>query len=191
MATQYETVIGMEVHVELETDTKVWCGCSTRFGAPPNTQVCPVCLGMPGSLPVLNRRAFEYAMRVGLALNCELTRRTQFERKNYYYPDLPKNYQISQLRKNLGVGGWLDIRVGEKTKRIGMDNIHLEEDAGKNLHPEHPGADYSLVDLNRAGTALLEIVSQPDLRGPEEALAYMDGLKNLLQYTGVSELQHA
>ncbi len=186
MATQYETVVGMEVHVELETETKVWCGCSTKFGSPPNTQVCPVCLGMPGSLPVLNKRAFEYAMRVGVALNCEFSRRTQFERKNYYYPDLPKNYQISQLRKNLGNGGWLDIRVGDKTKRIGMDNIHLEEDAGKNIHPEHPGADYSLVDLNRAGTALLEIVSQPDLRGPEDALAYMDGLKNLLQYTGVS-----
>lgn len=186
MATQYETVIGMEVHVELETDTKVWCGCSTKFGSPPNTQVCPVCLGLPGSLPVLNKRAFEYAMRVGLALNCEFSRRTQFERKNYYYPDLPKNYQISQLRKNLGVGGWLDIRVGDATKKVGIDNIHLEEDAGKNLHPEHPGADYSLVDLNRAGTALLEIVSQPDMRGPEDALAYMDGLKNLLQYTGVS-----
>lgn len=186
MATQYETVIGMEVHVELETETKVWCGCSTKFGSPPNTQVCPVCLGMPGSLPVLNKRAFEYAMRVGLALNCELSRRTQFERKNYYYPDLPKNYQISQLRKNLGVGGWLDIRVGDAMKKIGIDNIHLEEDAGKNLHPEHPGANYSLVDLNRAGTALLEIVSDPDMRGPEDALAYMDGLKNLLQYTGVS-----
>lgn len=186
MATRYETVIGMEVHVELETETKVWCGCSTKFGAPPNSQVCPVCLGMPGSLPVLNKLAFEYAMRVGLALNCEFSRRTQFERKNYYYPDLPKNYQISQLRKNLGVGGYLDVRVGEDTKRIGIDNIHLEEDAGKNVHPEHPGADYSLVDLNRAGTALLEIVSQPDMRGPEDALAYMDGLKNLLQYTGVS-----
>lgn len=186
MATAWETVIGMEVHVELETETKVWCGCPTKFGAPPNSQVCPVCLGMPGSLPVLNKRAFEYAMRVGLALNCELARRTQFERKNYYYPDLPKNYQISQLRKNLGVGGYLDVRVGEATRRIGIDNIHLEEDAGKNVHPEHPGADYSLVDLNRAGTALLEIVSDPDMRGPEDALAYMDGLKNLLQYTGVS-----
>lgn len=186
MATEYETVVGMEVHVELETKTKVFCGCSTKFGAPPNTQVCPVCLGMPGSLPVINKRAFEYAMRVGLALQCEIAPRTQFERKNYYYPDLPKNYQISQLRKNLGEGGQLEIRLEDGVKAIGIHNIHLEEDAGKNIHPEHEGADYSLVDLNRAGTALLEIVSEPDLRGPEESLAYMDGLKNLLQYTGVS-----
>jgi len=186
MATEYETVVGMEVHVELETDTKVFCGCSTTFGGEPNTQTCPVCLGMPGSLPVINKQAFEYAMRVCLALNSEITRRTQFERKNYYYPDLPKNYQISQLRKNLGVGGGLEIRVGDTKKLIRMDNVHLEEDAGKNIHPEHPGADYSLVDLNRAGTALLEIVSEPDLRGMEESLAYMDALKNLLQYTEVS-----
>lgn len=186
MTTEYETVVGMEVHVELETDTKVFCGCSTKFGGEPNTQTCPVCLGMPGSLPVINKQAFEYAMRVCLALNSEITRRTQFERKNYYYPDLPKNYQISQLRKNLGVGGGLEIRVGDEKKFIRMDNVHLEEDAGKNIHPEHPGADYSLVDLNRAGTALLEIVSEPDLRGMEESLAYMDALKNLLQYTEVS-----
>lgn len=186
MATEYETVVGMEVHVELETETKVFCGCSTKFGAPPNTQVCPVCLGMPGSLPVINKRAFEYAMRVGLALQCEIAPRTQFERKNYYYPDLPKNYQISQLRKNLGEGGQLEIRLDDGVKTIGIHNIHLEEDAGKNIHPEHEGANYSLVDLNRAGTALLEIVSEPDLRGPKESLAYMDGLKNLLQYTGVS-----
>ena len=187
MATEFETVVGMEVHVELLTRTKVFCGCLTEFGRPPNTQVCPVCLGMPGSLPVLNKRAFEFAMRAALALNCKIAPRTQFERKNYYYPDLPKNYQISQLRKNLGLDGWLEIEVGGTTKRIGIDNVHLEEDAGKNIHLEHPGADYSLVDLNRAGTPLLEIVSNPDLRSAEEAMAYMQVLKNLLEYIEVSD----
>ncbi len=184
---QYETVVGMEVHVELLTKTKVFCGCSTAWGQPPNTETCPVCLGLPGSLPVLNKAAFEYAMRTALALNCDLTRRTQFERKNYYYPDLPKNYQISQLRKNLGVGGWLEISVNGQLKKIGMDNVHLEEDAGKNIHPEYEGADYSLVDLNRAGTALLEIVSAPDMRTSDDAMAYMQTLKNLLEYLGVSD----
>jgi aspartyl-tRNA(Asn)/glutamyl-tRNA(Gln) amidotransferase subunit B len=186
MATQYETVIGMEVHVELETDTKVWCGCSTKFGAPPNTQVCPVCLGMPGSLPVLNRRAFEYAMRVGLALNCELSAPDAVRAEELLLPrpaEELSDFPVAQEPRRRRLARYPRRRA---TKRIGMDNIHLEEDAGKNLHPEHPGADYSLVDLNRAGTALLEIVSQPDMRGPEEALAYMDGLKNLLQYTGVS-----
>src|SRR5688572_2214558 len=149
---EFETVVGFEIHVELATRSKVFCGCSTAFGQPPNTQTCPVCLGMPGVLPVLNERALDFALRTALALNCEITRRTQFERKNYYYPDLPKNYQISQLRKNLGVDGWIDISLNGGSKRIGIDNVHLEEDAGKNIHPEHPGADYSLVDLNRAGT---------------------------------------
>ncbi len=187
MNAAYETVVGMEVHVELLTKTKVFCGCSTDFGQPPNTQTCPVCLGMPGSLPVINKSAFEYAMRTALALNCKLTSPTQFERKNYYYPDLPKNYQISQLRKNLGVEGWLDVTVNGEAKKIGMDNIHLEEDAGKNIHPETPGANYSLVDLNRAGTALLEIVSKPDMRSTDDAMAYMQTLKNMLEYLGVSD----
>ncbi len=187
MTGPYETVVGMEVHVELATRTKVWCGCSTRFGQPPNSQVCPVCLGLPGALPVLNRRALELAMRAALALNCRLARRTEFERKNYYYPDLPKNYQISQLRKHLATDGWLEIELNGRPKRVGIENLHLEEDAGKNIHPETPGAAYSLVDLNRAGTPLIEIVTRPDLRSSEEALAFMNGLKSLLQYIEVSD----
>lgn len=183
----WETVIGFEIHAELATDSKIWCGCLTQFGNAPNTQTCPVCLGMPGSLPVLNRRALDLSVRAALALDCRINRPTQFERKNYYYPDLPKNYQISQLRKNLGEGGRLDIRVGEETKRVRINNVHLEEDAGKNIHPETPGADYSLVDLNRAGTPLLEIVTEPDLRSKEEALAFMEALKSILEYSGVSD----
>lgn len=183
----WETVVGFEIHTELLTESKVWCGCSTHFGQRPNTQVCPVCLGMPGSLPVLNERALDLSMRTALALNCDITRRTQFERKNYYYPDLPKNYQISQLRKNLATGGWLDIPVADGVKRIRMNNIHLEEDAGKNIHPETPGADYSLVDLNRAGTPLLEIVTEPDLRTMAEALSFMETLKSLLEYIEISD----
>ena len=184
---KYETIIGFEVHVELSTDTKVFCGCSTRFAAPPNTQVCPVCLGMPGSLPVLNKKAMDYSLRAALALDCEVNRLTTFERKNYYYPDLPKNYQISQLREPLGENGRLEITVGDKKKTIRINNIHLEEDAGKNVHPENEAADYSLVDLNRTGTPLLEIVSEPDLRGADEAMAYMQALKNLLEYIEVSD----
>ncbi|MEN6626957.1 MAG: Asp-tRNA(Asn)/Glu-tRNA(Gln) amidotransferase subunit GatB [Candidatus Sumerlaeia bacterium] len=183
----WETVIGFEIHAELATASKIWCGCSTEFGRAPNTQTCPVCLGMPGSLPVLNRHALELATRAALALGCKINRPTQFERKNYYYPDLPKNYQISQLRQNLGEGGWLDIRVGDATKRVRINNVHLEEDAGKNIHPEEPGANYSLVDLNRAGTPLLEIVTEPDLRSKDEALAFMEALKSILEYSGVSD----
>jgi len=169
---RYEVVIGLETHAELLTATKLWCGCSTRFGAPPNTQTCPVCLGMPGVLPVLNRRAFELAVRAALALRCRVNRTTFFDRKNYYYPDLPKNYQISQNYCNLGTDGW---------------NVHLEEDAGKSIHAEGPGADYSLVDLNRAGVPLLEIVSAPDMRSVEEAEAYMHALRQLLLYCEVSD----
>ena len=183
----FETVVGFEIHTELLTVSKIFCGCSTAFGQPPNTQVCPVCLGLPGTLPVLNAKAVDLALRTAIALNCDITRQTQFERKNYYYPDLPKNYQISQLRKNLATGGWLDIPVEGGTKRIRIDNIHLEEDAGKNIHPEFPGADYSLVDLNRAGTSLLEIVTQPDIRTLEEAQSFMTTLKSLLEYIGVSD----
>ena len=184
---QYETIIGFEVHAELATETKVFCGCSTKFGSEPNTQVCPVCLGLPGSLPVLNRRAIDYALRTAVALHCDVTRRTQFERKNYYYPDLPKNYQISQLRRELATGGHLDVQVNGQKKTVRMNNVHLEEDAGKNVHPEGAAHDYSLVDLNRAGTPLLEIVSEPDIRGADEAMAYMQALKNLLEYTEVSD----
>lgn len=184
----FENVIGFEIHTELMTESKVFCGCSTVFGQPPNTQTCPVCLGMPGSLPVVNEHALDLSIRTALALNCQIARRTQFERKNYYYPDLPKNYQISQLRKNLGEDGHLDIEVpGGEVRRIGIDNIHLEEDAGKNMHPEHPRAHDSLVDLNRAGTPLLEIVTDPDLRSIEEARIFMETLKSLLEYIEVSD----
>jgi aspartyl-tRNA(Asn)/glutamyl-tRNA(Gln) amidotransferase subunit B len=186
-AAAYEPVIGFEVHVELCTDTKVFCGCPTKFGAPPNTQVCPICLGMPGVLPVVNKRAVEFAMRTAIALNCSITERTTFDRKNYYYPDLPKNYQISQNFAALGTNGYLDIDVNGETKRVRINNVHLEEDAGKLTHPEVPGADYSLVDLNRTGTPLLEIVSEPDLTCLDDALVYMNTLKNLLEYTEVSD----
>ncbi|MCX7017725.1 MAG: Asp-tRNA(Asn)/Glu-tRNA(Gln) amidotransferase subunit GatB [bacterium] len=184
---RYEPVIGFEVHVELCTNTKIFCGCSTRFGAPPNTQVCPVCLGMPGVLPVVNRKAVEFAIRTAIALNCGITKYTTFDRKNYYYPDLPKNYQISQNYASLGTSGWVDIDVNGTVKRVRINNVHLEEDAGKLLHPEIPGANYSLVDLNRAGTPLVEIVSEPDLGTADEALAYMNTLKNLLEYIEVSD----
>lgn len=184
---EWETVVGFEIHTELLTQSKVWCGCSTEFGRPPNTQTCPVCLGMPGSLPVLNRKAMDLAIRTALALNCSIVSPCQFERKNYYYPDLPKNYQISQLRKNLGVNGVIEFPVGRRMCIVHFDNVHLEEDAGKNIHPEMPGADYSLVDLNRAGTPLLEIVSKPDLRSIEEAEAFMITMKTLLEYIEVSD----
>lgn len=185
--TRYEPVIGMEVHVELATESKIFCGCSTRFGQAPNTQTCPICLGMPGVLPVVNRKAVEFTIRTAIALNCRVNERTWFDRKNYYYPDLPKNYQISQNYACLGVDGWLEIPVGDGVKRVRINNVHLEEDAGKLVHPELPGADYSLVDLNRAGTPLIEIVSEPDMASPEEALAYMVTLKNLLEYIEVSD----
>ena len=184
---EYETVIGLETHAELLTDSKLWCSCSTRFGAEPNTQTCPVCLGMPGVLPVLNRRALELSLRAALALNCRINRPTFFDRKNYYYPDLPKNYQISQNYCNLGEKGHLDIQVNGDVRRVGIHNVHLEEDAGKNVHADHPGADYSLVDLNRAGTPLLEIVTAPDMRSVEEADAFMQGLRRLLLYAEVSD----
>jgi aspartyl-tRNA(Asn)/glutamyl-tRNA(Gln) amidotransferase subunit B len=179
--------MGFEVHAELKTKSKVFCGCRNSFGDPPNSNVCPVCLGMPGVLPVLNRRAFELAMRVAIALDCEIAERAAFDRKNYYYPDLPKNYQISQQYAILGRNGRLDIVVDGQTRRIGINNVHLEEDAGKNVHPEHPGARYSLVDLNRAGVPLLEIVSEPDLRSRDEAEVYMKALRSLLQYCDASD----
>lgn len=185
---EFEIVIGFEVHTELKTESKVWCGCSTRFGAPPNTNVCPVCLGMPGSLPVLNEKAFDLSLKAALALHCDVPEVATFDRKNYYYPDIPKNYQISQNDKFVGTNGWLEIDLGEGgVKRVGIDNIHLEEDAGKNIHPEGRAVDYSLVDLNRAGTPLLEIVTRPDLRSREEAAAFMNSMRTLLQYLDVSD----
>jgi len=183
----YEVVIGLETHAELLTESKLWCRCSTRFGQAPNTQTCPVCLGMPGVLPVLNVHAFELSLRAAVALNAHINRTTFFDRKNYYYPDLPKNYQVSQNYCNLGDDGYLDITVDGQTRRVTIDNVHLEEDAGKNMHVDHPGADYSLVDLNRAGTPLLEIVTGPDMRSIAEADAYMQTLRQLLMYTRVSD----
>ncbi len=183
----YEPVIGLETHAELLTESKLWCGCSTRFGRPANTQTCPICLGMPGVLPVLNGRAFELSLEAALALHCTINRTSYFDRKNYYYPDLPKNYQVSQNYANLGEGGYLDIAVNGDVLRVGIHNVHLEEDAGKNVHAEHPGADYSLVDLNRAGTPLLEVVTAPDMHTVAEADAYMQTLRQLLLYTGVSD----
>ncbi|HTE68158.1 MAG TPA: Asp-tRNA(Asn)/Glu-tRNA(Gln) amidotransferase subunit GatB [Actinomycetes bacterium] len=190
-ARRYETVIGIETHCELSTATKMFCACPTVFGADPNTQVCPVCLGEPGSLPVVNARAVEYAARIGLALHCRIAERSQFHRKNYFYPDMPKNYQISQYDEPLCVGGWLDVDVEGEVRRIGITRVHLEEDTGKSLHVGATGrihgADYSLVDYNRAGIPLVEIVSEPDLRSAEEARAYAEELRALLLSLGVSD----
>ncbi len=186
MATAYEPVVGLEVHTELATRTKVFCGCSTKFGAPPNTQTCPVCLGMPGVLPVLNKQAIEHALRVALALDCEISTPSIFERKNYYYPDLPKNYQISQRRQPLGKDGRLELLVDGETKSVRIVDVHLEEDAGKLLHPAHNG-DITLVDLNRAGMPLLEIISAPDLTSVGEVEAYMEEIRLLLLYLEASE----
>ena len=186
----YEIIIGLEVHVQLATKTKLFCRCSTEFGAAPNTQVCPVCLGMPGSLPVMNRQAFELALRVGLALNCEIPKFTKWDRKQYYYPDLPKGYQISQYDQPMTQDGWLSIRDAKQRfapKKVGITRAHLEEDAGKSMHDEAAGRADSRIDLNRTGTPLLEIVSEPDMRSPLEARAYLNELKLLLTYLGVSD----
>ncbi len=179
----YETVIGLEVHVQLNTQTKAFCGCAVSFGREPNSLTCPVCLGFPGSLPVLNKKAMEYALKVALALNCQIQQHTKFDRKNYFYPDLPKNYQISQYDLPLALNGFLDIEIEKKKKRIGIRRVHLEEDAGKLVHLE----DKSLVDFNRAGTPLLEIVSEPQINSAKEAYEYLLTLKGILQYLGVSE----
>ena len=184
--TAFEPVVGLEVHTELATKTKIFCGCSTQFGAPPNSQTCPVCLGMPGVLPVLNKEAVEHALRVALALHCEISNPSIFERKNYYYPDLPKNYQISQRRHPLGKNGRLEIFTACASKRVRIVDVHLEEDAGKLLHPETTN-EYTLVDLNRAGVPLLEIVSAPDLTSIAEVEAYMEETRRILLYLGVSE----
>jgi aspartyl-tRNA(Asn)/glutamyl-tRNA(Gln) amidotransferase subunit B len=185
----YRIVIGLEVHVQLLTQTKLFCGCSTQFGLPPNSATCPVCIGMPGVLPVMNRRAFDLALRAALALNCRIAEFTKWDRKNYYYPDLPKNYQISQYDLPFSHDGWLEIRTAAGSKRIGIIRVHLEEDAGKMLHDEQGTGKDSLVDLNRAGTPLLEIVSHPDLTTPEEAKAYLEEIRLLLREIGVSDCE--
>jgi len=185
---KYEAVIGLEVHAQLLTKTKIFCGCSTRFGDQPNSNTCPVCLGLPGTLPVLNRRAVEMGIRAALALNCTVHEHSRFARKNYFYPDLPKGYQISQYELPLASGGWLEIEHGGKTKRIGITRLHLEEDAGKSLHDGlAQSADKTYVDLNRCGTPLSEMVSEPDMRSPDEAYAYLTALRQILLYTGVSD----
>lgn len=183
----YETVVGLEVHVELHTKTKIFCGCETSFGASPNSHTCPVCLGHPGVLPVLNRQAVEYAMKAAMAINCDIADWCKFDRKNYFYPDSPKAYQISQYDEPIGSNGWIDIEVNGQTKRIGITRLHLEEDAGKLTHMD--GGLGSLVDLNRVGTPLVEIVSEPDIRSPEEAKAYLEKLKAIMQYCDVSDVK--
>src|SRR5499425_2742809 len=161
----YEPVIGLEIHAQLQTRTKIFCGCSTAFGARPNSQVCPVCLGLPGALPVLNRTAVDYAIKAALSLGCDIQEESIFARKNYFYPDLPKGYQISQYERPLALGGGLDISVDGQTKRIGVTRIHMEEDAGKSLHEGFPDSkDFTYIDLNRSGVPLIEIVSEPDMR---------------------------
>ena len=189
-SNEYEIVIGLEVHVQLATNSKLFCRCSTRFGAPPNTQTCPVCLGMPGSLPVMNRQAYQLALRTAVALHCEIPAFTKWDRKQYYYPDLPKGYQISQFDLPMSQNGWLQISDSKGTfapKKIGITRAHLEDDAGKSMHDEATGKADSRIDLNRTGTPLLEIVSEPDMRSPAEARAYLTELKLLLTYLGVSD----
>ena len=189
MAKEYETVIGLEVHVELATRTKIFCGCSTAFGGAPNTHTCPVCTGMPGSLPVLNKQVVEYAIAVGLATNCSITQHCKFDRKNYFYPDNPQNYQISQLYLPICRNGYVEIEVedgaGRAVKRVGIHEIHMEEDAGKLIHDDWEGS--SLVDYNRSGVPLIEIVSEPDMRSAEEVIAYLEKLRTTIQYLGASD----
>src|SRR5262245_6974316 len=185
----YQIVVGLEVHVQLLTKSKLFCGCSTKFGAPPNSQVCPVCLGMPGVLPVMNRHAFDLALRAALALNCQIAGFTKWDRKNYYYPDLPKNYQISQYDLPFSSEGWLEIETKAGVRRVGIVRVHLEEDAGKMLHDEGGGGADSRVDLNRVGTPLLEIVSKPEMTTPEEARAYLEEIRLLLRELEVSDCE--
>ena len=182
---EYETVIGLEVHCELATKTKIFCGCTTEFGGEPNTHVCPVCAGMPGTLPVLNKQVVAYALSAGVALNCDITQHCKFDRKNYFYPDLPKAYQISQLYLPICRNGHVDIEVDGVKKSIGIHEIHMEEDAGKLIHDEWE--DCTIVDYNRCGVPLIEIVSEPDMRSADEVIAYLEKLRMILQYLGVSD----
>jgi aspartyl-tRNA(Asn)/glutamyl-tRNA(Gln) amidotransferase subunit B len=186
--SDWEAVIGLEVHAQLQTRTKIFCGCSTQFGAPPNSQVCPVCLGLPGALPVLNRQAVDYAIKAALACGCDVQPRSVFARKNYFYPDLPKGYQISQYELPLALGGGLDIGVDGHTKRVGLTRIHMEEDAGKSLHEGFPDSDRrTYIDYNRSGVPLIEIVSEPDMRSAAEAAEFFSRLRNILVWLGVSD----
>ncbi|WP_321025957.1 Asp-tRNA(Asn)/Glu-tRNA(Gln) amidotransferase subunit GatB [Hungatella effluvii] len=185
MSRQYETVIGLEVHVELATKTKIFCSCSTEFGGAPNTHTCPVCTGMPGALPVLNRQVVEYALAVGLAVNCEINQYCRFDRKNYFYPDNPQNYQISQLYLPICHDGFVETWTAAGKKKVGTHEIHMEEDAGKLIHDEWE--DCSLVDYNRSGVPLIEIVSEPDMRSADEVIAYLEKLRLIIQYLGASD----
>ena len=185
MAKQYETVIGLEVHIELATKTKIFCGCSTEFGGAPNSHTCPVCTGMPGSLPVLNKQVVEYAMAIGLATNCRITQVCKFDRKNYFYPDNPQNYQISQLYLPIARDGYVEIETGNGKKKVRIHEMHMEEDAGKLIHDEWD--DTSLVDYNRSGVPLVEIVSEPDMRTADEVIAYLEKLRMIVQYLGASD----
>lgn len=185
MHEKYEAVIGLEVHAQLLTDTKIFCGCSTKFGNPPNTNVCPVCLGHPGVLPVMNKKVVEYSVLMGLATNCTINEKSIFARKNYFYPDLPKGYQISQYEEPICEYGFIDVLKSDGTeKRIGITRIHMEEDAGKSIHDK---GSQTLVDVNRCGTPLIEIVSEPDIRTAEEAYLYLTKIKQILTYLGICD----
>ena len=185
---KYEPVIGLEIHAQLQTRTKIFCGCSTAFGAPPNSHVCPVCLGMPGALPVLNRAAVDYAIKAALALGCDIQPLSIFARKNYFYPDLPKGYQISQYERPLALGGGLDLTLDGQMKRVGLTRIHMEEDAGKSLHEGFPDSDRrTYIDYNRSGVPLIEIVSEPDMRSAAEAAQFFERLRDILVWLGVND----